>query len=198
MRSSLTETLRGCLTRVELTFATETALRALVQGHRHRLFFFDQVDQGTEVFRVLSDLFLGSETAVHEALLLDNSTWRRYCPRADHGHVMVGPIVCRCEVVGALAVTRQQTELEFGDKDLAQMNRLCLFASNRLAEIESGGLPFGNLTPREYEIAQLVRGGLRNAEIASRLYLSEHTIKQNLKNVFRKLGVRSRTQLARV
>ncbi len=37
---------------------------------------------------------------------------------------------------------------------------------------------------------------MRNREIADRLVLSEHTVKQNPKAIYRKLGVRSRTEIA--
>lgn len=55
-----------------------------------------------------------------------------------------------------------------------------------------------NLTRREREIADLITEGLRNAEIADRLYLSPHTVKQYVKAIYRKVGVGSRVQLTRL
>lgn len=52
------------------------------------------------------------------------------------------------------------------------------------------------LTPREREIVRLVALGLRNAEVAQRLYISEVTVKTHLNNVFQKLGLRDRVELA--
>jgi two-component system, NarL family, response regulator DevR len=52
------------------------------------------------------------------------------------------------------------------------------------------------LTPREREIAALVARGLSNAQIATRLGVTERTVKNRLTVVFHKLGVRSRVQLA--
>ena len=52
------------------------------------------------------------------------------------------------------------------------------------------------LTPRETEIAKLVALGLRNAEVAARLAISEVTVKTHLNNIFQKLGLRGRTALA--
>jgi DNA-binding NarL/FixJ family response regulator len=52
------------------------------------------------------------------------------------------------------------------------------------------------LTPRELEIVRQVALGLRNAEVAERLAISEVTVKTHLNNIFQKLGVRGRTALA--
>ena len=55
----------------------------------------------------------------------------------------------------------------------------------------------GNLSARGREILELVVEGLSNAEIAGRLYLSESTIKQHLRAVYKVLGVRNRTEAAK-
>jgi DNA-binding NarL/FixJ family response regulator len=54
-----------------------------------------------------------------------------------------------------------------------------------------------NLSARQREILELVAEGLSNAQIARRLYLSESTIKQHLRAVYKELGVRNRTQAAK-
>jgi DNA-binding CsgD family transcriptional regulator len=53
------------------------------------------------------------------------------------------------------------------------------------------------LTEVERQIAELVAEGRSNAEVASALVISRKTVEWNLSNVYRKLGVRSRTELAR-
>jgi DNA-binding NarL/FixJ family response regulator len=55
----------------------------------------------------------------------------------------------------------------------------------------------GELTEREREIAELVAHGRSNKEIAAALFLSEKTVGNALTSIYAKLGVRSRTQLAR-
>jgi DNA-binding NarL/FixJ family response regulator len=54
------------------------------------------------------------------------------------------------------------------------------------------------LGPRKREILELVAKGLSNAEIARRLYLSESTVKQHLRGAYKALGVKNRTEAARV
>lgn len=52
----------------------------------------------------------------------------------------------------------------------------------------------GNLTEREVEVLHLVAQGLRNAQIAARLSLSEKTIDHHVSAILSKLGVRSRAE----
>jgi LuxR family maltose regulon positive regulatory protein len=52
------------------------------------------------------------------------------------------------------------------------------------------------LSKREIEVLQLISEGLTNQEIATRLYLSLHTVKVHARNIYGKLGVKNRTQAA--
>ncbi|MBD0384795.1 helix-turn-helix transcriptional regulator [Paenibacillus sedimenti] len=52
-----------------------------------------------------------------------------------------------------------------------------------------------DLTVRQKEVAELLMQGLTNAQIASKLFLSEYTIKKHLKTLFQKYEVSTRTQL---
>ncbi len=52
------------------------------------------------------------------------------------------------------------------------------------------------LTEREKEVLALLKTGHSNKDIAQRLYLSVHTVEVHLRNIYGKLGVRSRLQAA--
>lgn len=51
------------------------------------------------------------------------------------------------------------------------------------------------LTPREHDVVRCVAEGLSNREVARRLQISEHTVKNYLLHVFDKLGVSSRVEV---
>jgi DNA-binding CsgD family transcriptional regulator len=53
-----------------------------------------------------------------------------------------------------------------------------------------------SLTATEARIAAMVREGASNREIATRMFLSVKTVEATLTRIYRKLGVRSRTQLS--
>jgi DNA-binding NarL/FixJ family response regulator len=64
---------------------------------------------------------------------------------------------------------------------------------------DSTGEPKGHpdLTPQQAQIAGLVAEGATNREIAARLFLSHRTVEHHLRNIFARLGVRSRVELTR-
>jgi DNA-binding NarL/FixJ family response regulator len=53
------------------------------------------------------------------------------------------------------------------------------------------------LTARETELVRMIAGGLRNKEIADRLFISEGTVKVHLHNIYEKLGIDGRLALMR-
>jgi DNA-binding CsgD family transcriptional regulator len=56
----------------------------------------------------------------------------------------------------------------------------------------------GGLTPQQTQIARLVADGETNREIARTLVLSPRTVEHHLRNIYTRLGIRSRTELARL
>jgi DNA-binding NarL/FixJ family response regulator len=53
------------------------------------------------------------------------------------------------------------------------------------------------LTSTERRVANLVTAGRTNAEVAAELFMSQRTVESHLSHIYRKLNVRSRTELAR-
>lgn len=58
------------------------------------------------------------------------------------------------------------------------------------------GVDDADLTAREREVCALVAGGATNTEVAAALFLSRRTVEHHLRQAYRKLGVRSRSELA--
>jgi DNA-binding NarL/FixJ family response regulator len=72
-------------------------------------------------------------------------------------------------------------------------------AQRELARIGGRSTPAGDqLSATESAIARLVAAGSSNKEVANTLHLSLKTVEWNLSKIYRKLGVRSRTELARL
>ena len=134
----------------------------------------------------------------HEQLILSPEDWKNYCTR--HEHVMTGPIVCNGQLVGTLNFARDPGSQPFDSNDLADLSAVCLHLSAKMATLQiplktsvsTGSCP---ITARELEIAKLVAQGLTNREIAVKLWITQNSVKQALKRMFRKLDVSTRAEM---
>ena len=79
-----------------------------------------------------------------------------------------------------------------------ELRRLGRRGRYRRTKAVGDGSLVGSLTERELQIARLVVDRRTNAEIAAELYLSTKTVETHLRNLFHKLGVSSRVEVARV
>jgi DNA-binding NarL/FixJ family response regulator len=91
------------------------------------------------------------------------------------------------ELVDAIRVVARGSSLV-----LPQLTRTLIAAHAPHRRTGPAALP--DLTTRESDVLRLVAGGLSNAEIADRLYLSRETVKTHVSGVLLKLGARDRTQ----
>ncbi len=137
---------------------------------------------------------------VHEGVLLTARKWHAICPRFDHGHVMVGPVVKNGNLIGGLAFTRDRLASSFDRQNLLDLSALCLHVSTQLVTIQSRVKQLDRdshrqITSRELQIARLVAQGLTNKEIGKVLWITENSVKQALKRMFRKLKVSSRAEM---
>ncbi|WP_377480846.1 MAG: LuxR C-terminal-related transcriptional regulator [Microcoleus anatoxicus] len=181
------------------------------------IFFFDQLLADRHLQKLLkvalsvehnpvARYLVERHAPVHEALVTKSpKVWTMICPRPDHWHVMAGPIVDRAQLVGAVGCTREQSMPAFDTQNLADLSAICLHLSvwaatvreAKLCRRESPQQAFKSdrLTSRELQIAELVALGRTNAEIGREIWITENSVKQALKRIFRKLEVSSRAAM---
>ncbi|MEG4088343.1 LuxR C-terminal-related transcriptional regulator [Microcoleus sp. Pol12B4] len=185
---------------------------------RSGIFFFDRLPLADSNFQKTLKVALSIEhnpvarylverhAPVHEALVTSSpKVWTIICPRPDHWHVMAGPIVSRGQLMGVVGCTRDRSMPAFDTQNLADLSAICLHLSVWAATVREAKLsrrasqhqPFksSGLTPRELQIAELVALGRTNAGIGRELWITENSVKQALKRMFRKLEVSSRAEM---
>jgi DNA-binding NarL/FixJ family response regulator len=85
----------------------------------------------------------------------------------------------------------------FGMEAFAERARVELRASGETARKRTVDT-LDQLTPQESQVARLAAKGSTNREIAAQLFISPNTVEYHLHKAFRKLGVKTRTQLAQL
>jgi DNA-binding NarL/FixJ family response regulator len=119
-------------------------------------------------------------------------------------------IGCPYEAALALADAEKEEPLRLALADLQKMGArpAAAIVARKLRDLGAQGVPRGprtasranpaGLSLRELEVLELVAIGLRNGQIAERLFLSAKTVDHHVGSILRKLGVSSRTEAASV
>ena len=94
----------------------------------------------------------------------------------------------------ALADTEFKSAWEQGRA--MSLDEAIAYASRGRGERKRPSSGWASLTPTEVEVVRQVAGGLKNAQIAERLFVSPSTVKVHLSHIFAKLGIATRTELA--
>jgi DNA-binding CsgD family transcriptional regulator len=180
----------------------ETAISGMTEAD------FDEYEREWRPFdRVLSEM-LERQVPMHNAQIYSERQLKTDPLYADFGRrVRVYRYMCaplygsHAELQGMLRVCRGPQEKPFDAEDLSLMTALGGYISSALTRVsaptwtdDGGSLP--PLTSRELQIARLVASGRDNRQIALHLGLARETIKQTLRRVYQKLGVRCRAEMA--
>ena len=102
--------------------------------------------------------------------------------------------------IGASYISPQQREkagqvdVYFSMRQVNPRRLLQRMAMGTPGWIGKGQRGRGQLTDREKEILGLAVKGLKTSQIASRLFISTQTVRSHFKNIYRKIGVNSRTE----
>jgi DNA-binding CsgD family transcriptional regulator len=126
--------------------------------------------------------------------------------RAAAEHDAVGDPYGRARALLALGIVRRRARQKRAARDaleaaLAAFEQLgaCTWAERARGELGriGGRTRADGLTAAEGRVAALVAEGRTNREVAAALFLGERTVASHLTHIYAKLGVRSRTELAR-
>ena len=148
-----------------------------------------------DLARAAEEALTAAEAADSVSARVDAARCRILAGRALAG---AGQTERAAELLGVAAASLDECGTHrFRDEAERELGRLGKRPHRRTARgAGTDGLDL--LTAREREIADLVVQRLTNPEIAERIFLSTKTVESHLRNVFRKLDVSSRTELARV
>jgi DNA-binding CsgD family transcriptional regulator len=108
------------------------------------------------------------------------------------------------QIVGVIGCIREKSMPAFDTQNLADLSAICLHLSVWITarspsvfDTKPSIQPVKPclLTSRELQIAELVALGRTNAEIGKEIWITENSVKQALKRMFRKLEVSSRAEM---
>lgn len=140
------------------------------------------------VLKALANEFLGERTLALESL--GRSTFLGEPSRFNRTFTSEGPIMIELLEALADAVRNGHGPAEVGSSSYLAY----LLREIRTKPVTASAALVEPLTAREIEILHLIAAGMRNQEIADRLFISLHTVKRHIANAYGKLGVTHRTE----
>ena len=87
-------------------------------------------------------------------------------------------------------------EAAWTEGEALSIDEAIAYAQRGRGERKRPATGWASLTPAEINVVRLVSEGLPNKDVAARLFVSTRTVQAHLSNVYNKLGLRSRVQLA--
>ncbi|MGK4579249.1 AAA family ATPase [Kitasatospora sp. HPMI-4] len=182
---------RALLARAPGPVAGHSAAAVLDRADGLLLTSLGRVAEATRLLRTAAERLEGLRMPLEAASTLvalggvERRSRRRAAARAVLGEARE---ICRTHGARPLLERVERDLARLGAKDLPQPGT---GAGDRSAPVPA------ELTASEHRIAELVAGGATNREVAATLFVSVKTVEGTLSRVYRKLGVRSRTSLAR-
>jgi DNA-binding NarL/FixJ family response regulator len=182
-----------CAAAAARTCASEFGLRlaAALADRATAAVAFDSGDFPAAAERALASAALAEEVgAPIETALSLTLAGRAFAQAGDRERAST-------ELARAAAVLHDCGALRYRDQAEQELRHLGQRVHRRTRAGKADGVGVDSLTERELQIARLVVDRQTNPQIAAGLFLSPKTIESHLRNMFHKLGVASRTELAR-
>jgi len=148
-----------------------------------------------------SGLLRGDRTRLRRARQVYGDPWLSASAAEDLGDLLSSSGGPQADTVACLDDALDCYERSAAARDAARVRRRLRQAGVRRrhwAAHRGPDVGWASLTDTERAISELVSRGLSNQEVANRKYVSVHTVAFHLRQIFRKLGISSRVELARI
>jgi len=166
-----------------------------VEQHGRYLSYLAQAQTGELVQEVLSlEWVLVSVTGRRIPALIKLIPMRR----TNSGPVPMLWLIVPDRSADEVAATRSQRERDLEDTLVrigSELSRAGVNTESSFSQVALDGPELSRLSPRERDVLEHLLDGHRVSTISQRLSVSEHTVRNHLKSMFRKLGVHSQPEL---